>query len=489
LPANFGQLSMLKVLWLKYNQLTTLPESFGQLSMLKNLVLENNKLTTLPASFGQLSMLKVLLLEHNQLTTLPESFGQLSMLTNVGLDDECRKQNMDILNSIPLFGSKSLGLSHVRITVFQKLMLLFSLGLAVFDMGTDVLTASIFYKEGRKSFFVAQVLFFSIPAFILTIGVDKSTYLWNQMNMGRWEIFERVATFFQLRIFIETYRTWVSGIETKSFVELKTFEALIEGVPSAVLQLYIVFVEPGSNSLFILSSVVSLFAIAGTISHNFPPNKATDNKPEELSHILIALSNIAEVCMRIFTALAMFLGAGPFGFIPVMVSICFRVGWFTFKSKFSPVELVYYLWGGSHDDFDKFKMNDDFDKFKIQLLDPVRAITISITTAGAGFKHFYVIFITFLNMLDLAIGLSLLFTPQSNASRFSAMLVMTIAVTSFGLFCLLSCDRYKFKTINPPLRKLEDNFLKYIGEVLGVFCCCCCDHTTKDEKIKEVSMV
>ena len=58
---------------------------------------------------------------------------------------------------------------------------------------------------------------------------------------------------------------------------LKTFEALIEGVPSAVLQLYIVFVESGSNSLFILSSVVSLFSIAGTISHNFPPNKATDN--------------------------------------------------------------------------------------------------------------------------------------------------------------------------------------------------------------------
>jgi hypothetical protein len=238
-------------------------------------------------------------------------------------------------------------------------------------------------------------------------------------------------------------------METATFVALKTFEALIEGVPSAVLQLYIVFVEPGSNSLFILSSVVSLFAIAGTISHNFPPNNTTDDKPEELSHILTALSNIAEVCMRIFTVVSIFLGAGPFGFIPVIISICFRV----------------------------ITSN----------MEPVRAVTISITTAGLSFEEIF--FYTFFNMLDLVIGLSLLFTPQSNASPSSAILVMTIAVTSFGLFCLLSCDRYKFKIINPPLRKLEDNFFKYIGEGLGIFCCCFCNHTTKDEKIKLVNMV
>ena len=151
-----------------------------------------------------------------------------------------------------------------------------------------------------------------------------------------------------------------------------------------------------------------------------------------------------------------FLGAGPFGFIPVMVSICFRVGLFA-----------------------KVRVNLGF-------LSPVRAATISITTAGLDDET--VLIITFLNMLDLVIGLSLLFTPQSNA-RDSSMFVMTVAVNSFGLFCLLSYDRYKFKTINPPLRKLEDNFFKYIGEWLGVFCCCCCDHTTKDEKQKLVSMV
>ncbi|MBN3910255.1 MAG: leucine-rich repeat domain-containing protein [Nostoc sp. NMS1] len=87
LPAEIGQLSNLNEFYLYSNQLTTLPAEIGQLSNLSKLYLYSNQLTTLPAEIGQLSNLSQLDLSYNQLTTLPAEIGQLSNLSQLYLRD------------------------------------------------------------------------------------------------------------------------------------------------------------------------------------------------------------------------------------------------------------------------------------------------------------------------------------------------------------------------------------------------------------------
>ncbi|MCW5317760.1 TIR domain-containing protein [Nostoc sp. KVJ3] len=86
LPAEIGQLSNLRQLYLDSNQLTTLPAEIGQLSNLNVLYLDSNQLTTLPAEIGQLYNLSQLYLDSNQLTMLPAEIGQLYNLSQLYLD-------------------------------------------------------------------------------------------------------------------------------------------------------------------------------------------------------------------------------------------------------------------------------------------------------------------------------------------------------------------------------------------------------------------
>jgi len=86
IPNTIGNLTSLKTLYLRYNQLTTLPESLGNLTNLTSLQISNNQLTTLPESLGNLTNLRELTLDNNQLTTLPESLGNFTNLTHLFLD-------------------------------------------------------------------------------------------------------------------------------------------------------------------------------------------------------------------------------------------------------------------------------------------------------------------------------------------------------------------------------------------------------------------
>ena len=79
-PAEIGQLTSLKRLYLGHNQLTSVSAEIGQLTSLERLHLHCNKLTSLPAEIGQLTSLKRLFLFSNQLTSVPAEIGQLTSL-------------------------------------------------------------------------------------------------------------------------------------------------------------------------------------------------------------------------------------------------------------------------------------------------------------------------------------------------------------------------------------------------------------------------
>ena len=55
--------------------LTVLPKALGQLTQLRQLLVRNNELTTLPEALGQLTQLQYLNVSGNGLTTLPEAWG------------------------------------------------------------------------------------------------------------------------------------------------------------------------------------------------------------------------------------------------------------------------------------------------------------------------------------------------------------------------------------------------------------------------------
>ena len=86
-PAEIGQLTSLKKLYLGYNQLTSLPAKIGQLTSLTYLHLHGNQLTSLPAEIGQLTSLVVLFLNDNELESVPVEIGQLTSLPELHLDN------------------------------------------------------------------------------------------------------------------------------------------------------------------------------------------------------------------------------------------------------------------------------------------------------------------------------------------------------------------------------------------------------------------
>ncbi len=87
LPNWIGMLNDLEYLNLNVNNINQLPICFGNLSSLKELYLWKNELTHLPESFCNLSELVILNLRLNNITCLPKDFGKLTKLRELNLHD------------------------------------------------------------------------------------------------------------------------------------------------------------------------------------------------------------------------------------------------------------------------------------------------------------------------------------------------------------------------------------------------------------------
>ena len=85
IPEAIKNLSSLKSLILRYNQILSIPDWIGSLSSLETLNLNINNIKSLPKSIGSLSSLKELSLWKNELIFLPESMGSLSSLETLNL--------------------------------------------------------------------------------------------------------------------------------------------------------------------------------------------------------------------------------------------------------------------------------------------------------------------------------------------------------------------------------------------------------------------
>src|SRR5215831_17699903 len=71
LPAEVGQLTHLRELFLRSNQLSQVPAELRQLTNLQVLILSDNQLSQVPIELVQLTNLEELRLDDNQLSQLP----------------------------------------------------------------------------------------------------------------------------------------------------------------------------------------------------------------------------------------------------------------------------------------------------------------------------------------------------------------------------------------------------------------------------------
>ena len=85
LPAEIGELTSLKVLYLYGNQLSSVPAEIGELTSLERLDLSHNQISSVPAEIGKLTSLKELNLGNNQLSNIPAEIGELTSLKELNL--------------------------------------------------------------------------------------------------------------------------------------------------------------------------------------------------------------------------------------------------------------------------------------------------------------------------------------------------------------------------------------------------------------------
>jgi Leucine rich repeat len=92
LPPEIGELTALRALDLRGDQLITLPPEIGRLAALQVLTIRGSQLVALPPEIGQLTALQALTIRNQELESLPPEIGQLAALRN-----DLRGNNLGLL--------------------------------------------------------------------------------------------------------------------------------------------------------------------------------------------------------------------------------------------------------------------------------------------------------------------------------------------------------------------------------------------------------
>jgi internalin A len=181
-PNEICELSNLRVLNLRDNQLTTVPESITRLQNLTDLDLSGNQLTTVPEAITRLQNLTLLGLSRTQLTTVPEAITRLQNLTKLYLRDN---QLTTVPESITrLQNLTDLDLSYNQLTTvpesITRLQNLTTLNLR--DNQLTTVPESITRLQNLTKLYLRDNQLISPPAEIANRGVEAIRQYFQQLS-------------------------------------------------------------------------------------------------------------------------------------------------------------------------------------------------------------------------------------------------------------------------------------------------------------------
>lgn len=118
IPAQIGEMIMLRELIASFNKITRVPVELGKLKRLRRLILNNNRLKSLPLEIGLLDNLEEIIVSENSLEEIPMTIAKMSNLKILKLSnnklrsipyeladiltlEECEVANNPHLDSVP----------------------------------------------------------------------------------------------------------------------------------------------------------------------------------------------------------------------------------------------------------------------------------------------------------------------------------------------------------------------------------------------------
>lgn len=113
LDEQIGQLINLRILDIESNYLTKLPDTIGNLVNLEQLKVSDNKLNTLPETISNLTNLNMLYLDYNNISSLPDEIGRISSLEQLSLRNNAVETLPDSIGKLKTLKEIDLQFNHL----------------------------------------------------------------------------------------------------------------------------------------------------------------------------------------------------------------------------------------------------------------------------------------------------------------------------------------------------------------------------------------
>lgn len=319
IPVELGQLRKLKYLYLNGNsfrgglppELFVNPETgetnFPRLQILN--LADNDLSGPLPREMGRLPALNIMNLQNNRFEgAFPDSFQHLKGSVNVMIDGNDKFYDV----TTPWIAKVGKFVPQKIESIIQRLMLCGACMMAYLDLLTDIYVTYILWTEKKYFFFTLQILFSNAPGFFLAL-----------MESDPWMI---MANLLQLNFAIETYKSLRGHEETQEFLLLKLFSAVVEALPSSVLQLIVVLTDKASMASFsqafvVFSLTISIMSMAWVFHKLYIPRKEIKH---QISTTIRILGHFAELVLRGLTFAAYFLTVGVWFFAGLFAAFILR---------------------------------------------------------------------------------------------------------------------------------------------------------------------